>query len=440
MTGPADVGTGGEDLPARVRHHRRNTLLLGAVEVGWGPAMAFLDPTSILPVLLQRLGAGTTLLSVLPAIWYGASFPFELASPFATERLPRKRILVWGLHCLIPLVWASVGLWLAFGEVTPGPRALAIVYAGYFLSTALTGFLIPLWYDYMGKITDPRRRGSAFSTIFALQSVAGLGGAFVAQRVLSAAGVDASAGLAPPRFALCYFLAAATAMLGNQAFLWTKEDEPSGHAAPRPRIAEYLASLRDFLKQDRTLRRYVAARAVTRLAPILATYYSVQALARFGPATPVAYFALALIAGKLGTSLLSWRLADSIGMKPFLVGGVLALTLAGGLLVALESGAAASLGLAPYFLVAFLLGIFLMTDGSANATFVMNLAPEDKRASYLTTVNGTLFPLTASVPILAARIAEGAGLVPVQAAATVAFALAAAILALGVPERRPAAA
>ena len=341
------VGSESSEL-ARTRHHRRNTLLLGAVEVGWGPAMAFLDPSSILPVLLGRLGASYTVLSFLPTIRDGASFPFELLSPYATERLPRKRLLVWALHCVIPLVWACVGAWLLLGDTSPGPRSLAILYAGFFVSTALTGFLIPLWYDYMGKITDPLRRGSAFSTIFALQSVAGCAGAFLAQGVLEGSAAGSSTVLAPPRFALCYFLAAATAMLGNQAFLWTVEDVPEGQAAPRPRVADYLKGFRGFLREDHTLRRYILVRAATRLGPIVATYYSVQAVARFGRGTPVAFFALALIAGKLMTSLFSWRFADAIGMKPFLVGGVVALAAAGGVLVGVERAPQPALGLAPY--------------------------------------------------------------------------------------------
>jgi hypothetical protein len=416
-------------------HHRRNTLLLGSVEVGWGFAMAVIQAESVLPALLVRLGADYATLAYLPAITYGASFPFELASPYATERLPQKRLLVWVLHSVVPFVWAALGLWLIRGDTHPSSGSLAIFYAGFLAATGLLGFLIPLWYDFMGKITDPLRRGSAFSTIFALQSLAGCLGAFVSERVLASDSAS-GASLAPARFGVCYLIAASFAFVGNQAFLFTQE-VPAPPSEPRPSIREYLHGFLGFVRGDRTLRRYILARAATRLAPMVATYFSVEAIERFGSAAPVGYFTLCLIAGKLLTSVLSWRFSDAIGMKPFLVGGIVALAAAGAIVAGLEWRPVPALGLAPYFVTAFLTGVYNVADGSAHATFVMNLAPEGKRASYLTTVNGAVLPLTIGVPIAGGLVARGIGLAPVQALAAAVFVGAALFVAAAIPERRP---
>jgi hypothetical protein len=237
-------------------HHRRNTLLLGSVEVGWGIAMAFLQPESVLPVLVKRLGASLATTALVPAIYY-ASFPFEVWSPYATESLPRKRLLVWALHCAIPLVWAVTGAWLLSGHATPGLLSLGLFYTGFLISSGLTSFLIPLWYDYMGKITDPARRASAFSTIFALQSLAGFSAVAIAY-----AGAKPDPGDVT-KFGVAFLVSAAVAMLANQAFLFTKE-EPGAAPGPRPPLADYLRGFKKILAEDRTLRRYVLARGATR--------------------------------------------------------------------------------------------------------------------------------------------------------------------------------
>lgn len=401
--------------------HRRNTFLLGTVETGWGIALALLDSHSVLPVIAAKLGAGWGALSILPILYY-AVFPFEILSPYLTESLPRKKLLVWGLHMLPPLVWGALGLWLLLGAPRPGAASLAIFYGGWFTSYALTGFLNPAWYDFMGKITDPTRRGSAFSLVFSFQSVAGLAGALVVQQYVKPSTTT--------DFAWLFLVACLAAQVTNQAFLGTRE-EPGSPPPPRPPLADYGRSLVRFLREDRSLRRYVLARGVTRAGPVVFTYYAVQATKHFD-AAPVAAFAATVVGGKLLMSLLTWRFSDGVGMKPFIVIGYVALAVAG-----LTASLADSLGLPLpfYFVVALLVGGYQSADTAGNATFVMNLAPEGKRASYMIAVNTSLFPLAVGLPLVLGVAADRVGPAPLQAAVAVLVALAAAFLATRVDER-----
>jgi MFS family permease len=413
------------------KHHRRNTLLLGSVEVGWGFGMALLDDASVLPALLTRLGATYATLAPLPILRYVAGTPFEVLSPYVTENLAKKRLLVWILHCILPCVWGAVGIWLLRGAIEPGPRALVTFYVLWALVQVMMGFLIPLWYDFMGKITDPVKRGSAFSLIFVFQSLAGLAGAVLGGRFLVAEAEFTFKG-----FALCFLVAFAAAFLSSQSFLGTVEDT-STTPPPRPPLREYLGSIVLYLREDATLRRYVAVRAITRLSPVVGTFYTAQAIGHFENA-PVAYFAFVIGAGKLLSMLVSWRFADTHGMKPFLVGGLVALAAAAGLAAFLD---AHPFALWPYFLVAGLFGVFQTADSAGNATFVMNLAPEGKRASYLVTVNTALVPLSIGAPLLVGLLADRwHSPAAIQAVAAIVFVVAAVYLATSVPERRPLAA
>jgi MFS family permease len=410
------------------RDHRRNTTLLATVEVGWGLSYVFIHAEAVIPVLLQNLGASYALVALLPAATYAVSFPFELLSPYATEGLPRKRGILYASRSIVPLLWAVLGAWLLLGDTRPASRAVSIFYALFLASSALQGFVSPLGYDYLGKVTDPKRWGSAFSTIFALQSLAGVLGAWLAQKLLDA-------GLAGQAdYGLCFLAAAIAAQLANQALLWTRET-PGDPSPPRVKVREYLGDMARLFREDRALRRYVYARGVTRLAPVVMTFYSIQAKHHF-PGTPIALLGAILLGGKLAASLATWRWSDGIGMKPFIVLGFVALGVAGFLLAACEEIGHEGLRAAPYFVAAFLVGVYQVADTSANSTFVMELAPEGRRARYLIAVNALLVPLSAGLPYAAGALADRIGPAPVQFATAIVFAFAAAYVALAVPERR----
>lgn len=412
-------------------HHARNTSLLATVETGWGMAMAFLQEDSIIPVILSSFHPDYAVLALVPAIARFSMFPFELLSPYAFERLPRKRFAVYALHLLIPLVWLGMGAWLALARPEAGPRSLLIFSSLYVTTYALTGLLSPLWYDYMGKIVDPMRRGRAFSTIFAVQSLAGVGGGILAQRFFVARGSQD-----PTSYAACFLAAAVAAGIASQAFLATKEEGVM--PTTRPRVKEYLTGILHLIRSDRALARYLLVRAMTRLSIVVTAYYAVQALAIF-PLAPVALFGTAVIAGKLATFLFSWRWSDSWGMKPFLVAGVLALASASALAAWLGSRSSPGLGLAPYFVVASLVGIFQASDGAAHATFVIGLAPEQKRASYMIAVNTTLYPWFLLATFIAGKVADARGPALVQGVCAALFLFAGLYLAFAVKERRTAA-
>lgn len=421
MHPPPRVGT-----PRRA--HARNTLLLAAVEVGWGLSYVFIHAEAVIPVLLQSLGASYALIALLPAATYASAFPTELASPYATERLPRKKTVLYVARAATPMAWAVLGLWLLLGNPAPGMRPVAIFYALFLFASALQGFTTPLGYDYLAKVTDPRRWASAFSVIFALQSFAGVLGAWLAQRLLDA-GFNTAVG-----YGLCFIAAALAAQVANLALLGTRE-EPSLETHEHVSVGTYLGDTVRLFRDDPLLRRYVLARGVTRLGPIVMTFYSVQAKAHF-PETPVALLGAILLGGKLVASLASWRWADDVGVKPFIVLGISALSLAGLLLAGCELFGHKGLGTAPYFATAFLVGIYQVADSSGNSTFVMELAPEGRRARYLIASNALLVPLAAGLPYAAGALADRIGPAPVQLFTAVAFAGAAVYLALAVPEPR----
>jgi MFS family permease len=86
---------------------------------------------------------------------------------------------------------------------------------------------------------------------------------------------------------------------------------------------------------------------------------------------------------------------------------------------------------------AFLVGVYQVADTSANSAFVMELAPEGRRARYLIASNALLVPLAAGLPYLAGWTADHVGPGPVQLVSAVAFTLAAIYMIFLVPERRP---
>ena len=421
-------------VPVPSPPHLRNTLLLATVEIGWGFALAFIQPDAILPVLVHELGGSWLVIAMLPALMATASLPFELASGVITPGLARKKGVVYVGHCVSVLFPLGLGVWFWIRGEHGAPRgSLGTLYGTYFVLFASIGFLYPVWYDFMGKIVDPARRGRAFALIFTFQTLAGMVGAQAAKALLSRE-------LPFPRnYALCFMAAGVIAMFANQAFLLTVEQDGPvpAPAGPRSRCAalrEALAGLRELLA-DPHLRRYLAVRAVTRFWPLVGSFYAVQATSRIGIAH-TGDLATAFLGGKLlgNVALAS---GDRIGFRPLIALGIAGLGAAAGLLAAQDLlGLYDLVGAWPYYLAAVLAGAFVAVDQGGNASFLLATAPPGKAATAIALSGAVVWLPTVAAAATAGFLADHVGPERVQAPFAVVFVVVASYLqfAWGVPE------
>lgn len=398
--------------------HARNTAYLSTVEVFWGLGMNLLSMGTVLPVFLQERGASNTIIALLPALTaLGAGLP-QAFSSFVGGNRPRLRPLVLWLH-----VSASLPLFLAGGlllgaHLPPVPTVLAC----WALFYAFIGLLIPLWMDYMARIMDPARRGSAVGLVFLAQTLAGVVGVSLAATLLRG-------GTSDGRYGVLFLAAGAAVAGGSLAFAGTREVE-TGPGGERPSVRRHLKDFAGLWRRLPWMRRYMVVRWMVRgCYPLLIHFYAVFAVAEKGvrPAE-AALYGTAALACQASVGAVVGFLGDRIGHRACVLSGQ-------GLLVAACILAVLPVPAWAFFVVAGLTGAFLATEYASQSAWLMDLATPAERQAQMAFVGFLLTPAAVLAPLAGGRIMDAVGFRPVVGAVALLVA-AAALLAVRVPAGR----
>nr|WP_110553620.1 MFS transporter [Pseudaestuariivita atlantica] len=364
------------------RNGLRHVAALGQTKVADG----LIDPKLVLSWLMQSLGAPAWLISALvPIREAGALLPQILLA----GRLRRMQARRW--------MWVT-------GAAGQGIAAALIVLAGVTLSGLAAGFAICAalamlamfraacsvsFKDILGKTIAKTRRGAITGFAASASSVAVLvfAGLLIAGILRSEAAVLAA-------IALAAILWASAAMVMARV-----EEEPSTAEADAPALD--LSPLRE----DARLRLFLVVRGLliaTSLAPpyfvLLGSAQGVLALDRLGA------MLLASAAGSLLSSYVWGRLADrSSRLVLAMAGGIAAAAMlaAVGLALAGLGGALLAMPLALFVQMVAYHGV-----RQGRSTYLVDMAPEDRRAAYAAVANTVI-----GVLLLATGLVAGVGAV-----------------------------
>ncbi len=404
------------------RDHTRNTAYLGLVEAFWGLGMNLLSMGTVLPVFLQERGASNAVIAFLPALSaLGAGLLQAFTGIVAGRRGILRPLVLW-LHVTAPLPLVITGICLLWGKLPAVPAVLVLWGCFY----AAIGLLYPVWMDYMAKILDPAKRGQALGAVFLVQTGSGVLGATAAAALLEG-------GTGDGRYAALFFVAAAAMSGGSFFFLGTRERASTEGEAPS--AGQHFRGLAGLWRVHGWLRAYITARWLVRgTYPLLVHFYAVYAVAKKGasPAT-AALFGTAALACQALAGLAAGTLGDRVGHKASVLLGQ-------GALVAACLLAVAPAPLWTLFIVAGLGGIFLATEYTSQAAWVMDLAPAGERQSILALTGFLLTPASVLTPLLGGWIMDRTGFQAVAGAVAVIVAAAMVLSALTVPARSPRAA
>ncbi|MCM2560562.1 MFS transporter [Lutimaribacter sp. EGI FJ00015] len=361
--------TDGDDGQREARNGLRHMASLSLTKVSDG----LIDPKLVLSWLLTGLGA--------PAAFVGALVPIREAGAL----LPQM-----GLAVVLRRMTQRKWMWVA-GSAVQGLAAAGIAVAVSILSGWLAGLVVCLllavlavaraacsvsYKDILGKTVGNTRRGA----------VTGFAGSVSAAVVFGYALLLLS-GLMDSRWPVIAAVALAAVLWVVAAAILAALSEPaSEEAAPEKRPA-YLAILR----RDAQLRRFITVRGllvVTSLAPpyfvVIAGQSGAQGLERLGA------LVLASSAAAFVSSYLWGRLADRSSRRVLMLSGFVAA------LAMLGAVALTRAGLADGWAIAgalFLQMIAYHGVRQGRSTYLVDMAPEEERASYAAlanTVIGTL--------------------------------------------------
>ncbi len=421
--------------------HRRNHLLgiINGVLVQVGNRL--LDPMTVLPLLLLRLSGLTWTVGVLQAIIIvSPALPAIFAAPWIDTA--ERKLPIFKLYSIIRFS-ALIGMAVS---------VLAGVHLTGILIAALVLFFFTCWFtaqavstmafmDIVAKSTPTTMRGSfwMWRQIIGLFLVLTVAVPFIHYMV-----GDNSPAAFPMNYGIVLLVAAL--ILGSSWVVYSQVKEPASKAAHHKlSLRLHIARGMRFWRRDRRYRRMVRVVLLLASAGSVGPFFMALAVQEWGfPDTAVATFLSVQILAQMGGSVLQGRVSDKLGNRRVLV--VAAFAGLATTLVALFGAALTPSGgfeILGYGISYRMLVLCLCFVGSGIYTahvwpgynnYVLDIAPERKRPSYLGFTNLFIAPV-GIVPLAFGWVAQTVSIVLVFAIGAL-FALAAALLSLRIYEPR----
>src|SRR5262245_21959170 len=255
--------------------HWKNVFWILSVEIFWGPALALISVVAILPVFLTQLGATNTVIGALPVVWtLATNLPGALAAHFTSDLALRKGRVIW-LHVVAAVPWLVAAAWFGIGGRHEPALDILVLLSAWGGAWVLMGFTIPVWVNFIGKVTRRELRARSFGTISFFQTLMVILGGWVANRIL------ASSIPFPQNYALGFLVAAVCMSAG--AFFFLPVVEESGAVTERGQALDsVLRHAREILSDRGGVRVYLVTLLLSVGGWLLITYYPVYAEKRFG--------------------------------------------------------------------------------------------------------------------------------------------------------------
>lgn len=371
------------------RQRRRNFALHVWEGAIYFAGVEFASATSIMPVLLERLGASRAIIGLAASFTYVGTAAQVLAVP-AMESMPRRKQVLVRLGLFMRLPYAAMAL--AVLLLAPSaPTACIVAVLLLTLVTSLAGGLTnPAWLDLV-RGTIPRAR---LSSLFGLRHA--LGGLLIA-------GTGATATLVlttlkhPVSFAVLLGLACLVTMASWGLFTNVLDSPPRRPRRALPGFRAHMLQLVADVRGDTVFLRLLLARCLYLVGRAGETFYTVCALERFQSRDSAAgTFMLTMALARCGSALLFSRLTDRVGRRATAVLSSVLGAAAGILAIAAPSEHA--------FLGVFVLaGICFSTGQIAGTSLIMQLAPREGSVGFFSML------LMGQIPVMiAAQIGGGA--------------------------------
>lgn len=406
------------------QHVRRNFAchcLEGGLYMG---GLAFLQPETVMPKMVESLHGSALIISIMPAV-LAATFAFAglFVSP-KVEQLRRFKgwVLVFGLLQRLPYLAAGLVLWHA--EHLEG-WILPVVVLTPVLSGLVGGIGVVAWMEMVTRMVPERIRAAGWAARYIMQAVIGMGAGAVIHEVLTR--FPGHRG-----YAVLHLIAFVFLFFSWLSQVPMKEAAHPVHVPPRdPRpYLLYLRELPRLLARQPHLLRLIAVRFTGMGYLMLVSFLTLHALKVTGSveADVGRFVSLQNVGTILGSLLAAW-LGYHSGGKVLLVFSRL---ICAGLCV-WSCHTQTFIGFtAVYFIFGF--GLFL--DRVGDLTLTAELCPKERRSTYqavlgfcnvwalllATTLSGLVYRQTLSYTLVATLAGT--------------FAVVSAILLLRIPEPR----
>lgn len=384
-------------------------------------AHAFEDHRTILPVFVLRLTSSDAIVGLVSGIfmagWYLPQFLVSSLVEHRERKLPYYAL--WTKIRIASRVLMVISVFMIGGS---HPSLLFWVFLLFWTAASLgAGFAGVPFLDVVAKTVPEHRRGSFFGVRRLIGAGLGIGAGFVAKAVLAP---DFPLGF-PHNYGL--LMAFATVSAAVAAFSFIKVQEPAGRVSfPRRSFGEHLHSGLALIRSDANYRQFLITRVLWSATAMAFPFYAVYAVTELGMAeSAVGIFVALWVGGTLLGNFIWSRLIDRRGSRTGLIwSGVMGVAspLVACAVMFFPGGPAA----APAFLSDLVSGdgigvrhmafmsTFVMSAFAfngrliSNMTYLLEIAPPERRPTYIGLANTLSFPLALS-PMLGGALAGWTG-------------------------------
>jgi Na+/melibiose symporter-like transporter len=256
------------------------------------------------------------------------------------------------------------------------------------------------WFDMMSRTLSGRMRARVVSIGQFAGGILGIGAALVVQQLLAPGGPAF-----PNNFAIIFFCTWVCMMVSLAIIAFLKETPMAEAEQQHAASTNFIASLKASLREDKTLRRVLAVRALTGIEVMAASFYLVFAREQLGVAdSSIGTFNIAIIVGGLaGVALFGWLAERFTALSVIRASAIMQLLSPAIALLFVIAGV--TLGVTPEAAMIGFFIVFLMRGAIEHSLvlgaigYLMDSAPQRHRAMYVGAIN-TLSGVVALSPVI----------------------------------------
>jgi MFS family permease len=377
--------------------------------------MVFVSNSAILPLFVSHYTSEKWVIGLIPAL-----FVLGLQGPQVFGAAYRARVReFWRGFKVLTLVPRLALVALALTPLLPPPFTLPGFFLLFLVYWGAIGFQAPVWFEFVGHLIPPDKRGRFFGIRFTIGGVASIAAQALAGILLAKLAF-------PGNFTALFALAAVFVFLGylcliSVRFDWEEVDRKNRQTGP------FWTSAFDMVKSNHAFRGFVVARILMTGGVMAMSFYVIDVGERFGMSEAAAsQLAIALLHVPALTGALWGGLADRIGSKPVVLIGTALGAAGSAVLLAAPNLAVYVAGLGAIGCANLIL---MILDGK----WLMQIAP-DRTGTVTSFFSLAIAPWSVGLPVVAGLLAARFGMGSLFWATALAWLAGGAFLALAVPE------
>jgi MFS family permease len=375
-----------ETSRAQPPHYRRNFVAFIVDYVFFGVAISFASPNSVLPAFVRQFTRSAPVIGLVSTIFNGCwLLPQAFAARVINDKPRKKPYMMMGMSGRIAFWITALGLWMGLAQRPNQMLLLFFVCLALFtLSDGLAGVA---WFDMLARAIPLERRGRLMGIAQVISGLAGLGTGVAISVIL-----DSPRFPFPANYALIFTLAGLAFVPSTIALAMLREtgtgdggtdqtpQSPNGWLTP--------------LLQDPAFRRLMACQVLVGMVSLSTPFYVVHAtdVLNLPEAIVGSFVAAQQVAGMASGALLG-PISDRWGPGTIVRIGS-AITAIGPLLALVAHVADGGLLSQAYPLVYVALGVYWSANMLGFYNYLMEMAPDNVRPSYIGLGNTIMGVLT----------------------------------------------